>query len=86
MLNDVNVNISLTANEKKPAKIIETNEKKEEKVQNIKSKKEIPKNVNKKIETKPVDKVPEKNTIDTKMKKSILNSYVRVGSYIKFLN
>jgi len=86
-ISEENIIICLQRNIKNTnEKIIETNEKKEEKVQNIKSKKEIPKNVNKKIETKPVDKVPEKNTIDTKMKKSILNSYVRVGSYIKFLN
>jgi len=89
MLNDVDVNFSFKANEKKTTKIVETNEEKnEKKIQNkdVKPKKDIPKvdnsKNNKDIEIKPTSKAPEKNAIDSKMKNSILNSYVSVKKYI----
>ncbi|ORX79894.1 hypothetical protein BCR32DRAFT_29287 [Anaeromyces robustus] len=79
MLNDVNVNISLTANEKKTVKNNENNNKKVEKIQNknIQSNKKIDNSAPKKIESKSVvSKAPVKNTIDLKLKNNILSNYM----------
>ncbi|ORX39465.1 P-loop containing nucleoside triphosphate hydrolase protein [Piromyces finnis] len=75
MLNDTNVNISLTANEKKPIKSKQNN-----KEQNENKKLNTPPKVQKveapKVDSKPVKKVPERNVIDSKLKNSILSNYM----------
>ncbi|OUM67573.1 hypothetical protein PIROE2DRAFT_4981, partial [Piromyces sp. E2] len=76
MLNDVNVNISLTANEKKPVKKSETTEKQEQNKNTKSTPPKIQKVETPKVESKPALKAPEKNTIDSKLKNTILNSYM----------